>query len=133
MSRSEADHYKADLAALKALQADASELERIENLLDRFNVFEAIGFVEQEVMHSRFLAFLLDPKQNHSLDDLVLKGFLRKLSEPYDEASLHRDLGSADDGSLGQTTVRTEVYTGDGRIDILLLNGVGRWAVIIEN
>lgn len=133
MSESEATSTQTDLETLQALQADASELERIENLLDRFNVFEAIGFVGQELMHSRFLAFLLEPKQNHGLGDLFLKGFLRKVSEPYDEASLPRDLDSAADESLSQTTVQTEVYTGDGRIDILLLNGVGRWAMIVEN
>jgi hypothetical protein len=63
---------EADLEALRALQADASELERIQNLHDRFNVFETIGFVGQEVVHPRFLAFLLDPKQNHGLGDLCL-------------------------------------------------------------
>ena len=61
MNESEAASTEADPAALKALQADASELERIKGLLDRFNVFEAIGFVRQEVKHSSSLAFRLDP------------------------------------------------------------------------
>lgn len=71
----------ADLEALRALQADASELERVEELLGRFNVFETIGFTNQELMHSRFLAFLLDPKRNHGLGDLFLRSFLRNCSE----------------------------------------------------
>jgi RecB family endonuclease NucS len=37
------------------------------------------------------------------------------------------------DGGLGKTTVQTEVYTGDGRIDILILNESEGWAVIVEN
>ncbi len=36
-----------DLEALQALQADATELECIESLLDHFNVFETIGFVNR--------------------------------------------------------------------------------------
>ena len=52
MSESETTSTAADLEALRALQADASELERIEELLDPHNVFEAIGFVDNEVMHS---------------------------------------------------------------------------------
>jgi hypothetical protein len=44
MSESEDASTKADLEALKALKADASKLEQIEGLLNRFNVFEAIGF-----------------------------------------------------------------------------------------
>ncbi len=57
----------ADLDALRALQANAAKLEHIETLLDRFNVFETIGFVGQGLMHSNFLASLLDPRQNHGL------------------------------------------------------------------
>jgi hypothetical protein len=60
MGEPEAASTKADLEALEALQAHASQLEHIDSLLGRFNVFEAIGFVKQEVEHSRFLAFLLD-------------------------------------------------------------------------
>jgi PD-(D/E)XK nuclease superfamily len=113
------------------LQTDASELERVEELLDRFNVFEAIGFIGREVMHSRFLAFLLDPKRNHGLGDLFLEGFLRKCTESPDGSSL--SLGDLQGGDLEQTTVRTEVHTGDGRIDILLLNETMKWAMIVEN
>ena len=58
MSRIEAHRVEDDLEALRALQEDAPELDRIEALLDRFNVFEAIGFVGQELMHSKFLALI---------------------------------------------------------------------------
>src|SRR5215212_790172 len=107
MSETETGSNKSDLEALQALQADAQELEHIEELLDRFNVFEAIGFTNQELMHSRFLAFLLDPGQNHGLGDLFLEGFLRKCTESAEGYSLPR-VGDHE-GSLGQTTVRTEV------------------------
>jgi hypothetical protein len=90
LSESEAASSQADLVALKALQADDSELESIEELIDRFNLFEAIGFTNQEVMHSRFLAFLLDPRQNHGLSDLFLRSFVQKCSESTDKNSLPR-------------------------------------------
>ncbi len=129
MSESDTASTTADLEALRALQADAFELEQIENLLGRYNVFEAIGFIGQELTHSRFLAFLLDPQRNHGLNDLFLRSFLQKCSESTDRDSLPR----VNDGSLGQTTVHTEVYAGDGRIDILLFNDVAKWAIIVEN
>lgn len=44
-----------------------SELEELEDQLEKFNIFEAIGVVRQELRHSNFLAFLLDPKQNSGL------------------------------------------------------------------
>jgi PD-(D/E)XK nuclease superfamily/Domain of unknown function (DUF3387) len=130
MNESRPASTEADLEALEALQADASELEQIEELLDRFNVFEAIGFIGQEVTHSRFLAFLLDPGQNHGLGDLFLRSFLLKCSESTDWDLQPQANG---DGRLRQTTVHTEVYTGDGKIDILVLNESEGWAVIIEN
>ena len=46
-------------------------------MLDRFNVFETIGFVDQELMHSNFLASLLNPRQNYGWRD----AFLRKLRQ----------------------------------------------------
>jgi PD-(D/E)XK nuclease superfamily len=131
MSESDAASSQTDLKALKALQADTSELEQIQELLNRFNVFEAIGFTNQEVMHSRFLAFLLDPKGDHGLGDLFLRSFLGKCSNSTDRDSLPQV--DHDGGSLGQTTVRTEVYTDDGRIDILLLNESDGWTLIVEN
>src|SRR5215210_1488371 len=68
-----------DFEALKALQADASELERIENLLDRFNAFETIaGFDKNEVMHSDILASLLNPKRTGVLGSLLIKEVLRE-------------------------------------------------------
>jgi len=133
MSESEIEQHKADLQALRVLQADASELEQIESLLNRYNVFEAIGFVGQEIRHSRFLAFLLDPKQSHGLGDLFLKRFLQESSASAKRFSLPLAFESIEDRNLDQTTVTTEAYTDDGRIDILLLNEVEEWAMIIEN
>ena len=49
------------------------ELENLESLLAQFNIFESIGAVKQELRHSDFLSFLLDPSQNHGLGDLFLK------------------------------------------------------------
>jgi hypothetical protein len=133
MSESETASTESDFDALEALQEDASELERIQNLLDQFNMFETIGFIGQEVMHSRFLAFLLDPKQNHGLGDVLLRKMLEKASAISNAASVLKvfeDIGSR---NMEQTSVQTEVYTDDGRIDILLLNEIEKWAMIIEN
>lgn len=128
MGEREAASTRADLEALKAMQADVSELEHTENLLDRFNVFEAIGFIGQELMHSRLLAFLLDPNESHGLGTSFLEGFLQKVSESTDSVSLPS--GGSD---LRQATVRTEVPTGDGRMDILLTDKASQWAMMIEN
>ncbi len=121
MSEHEITTAEADLASLQALQAEASELSRVEDLIDHFNIFEAIGFVDQELMHSRFLAYLLDTRQGHGLGDTLLRKLLDRASVP-----VSLDLR---DGGLGQTLVHREWRN----VDILLTNETHRFAVIIEN
>lgn len=52
------------------------QLEREFRLDTRFNLFDAIGMVRQEIRHSRFLAFLLDPRNPHGLGDAFLRAML---------------------------------------------------------
>ena len=51
-----------DLRALERFLVGNRDLERLEALLDRFNILEALGVVRQELRHSDFLRFLLDPR-----------------------------------------------------------------------
>jgi PD-(D/E)XK nuclease superfamily len=118
-----------DLEALRALEHDALELERLERLLDRFNVFEAIGFVEQEVKHSHFLAFLLDPNQNHGLEDHFLRNLLREALTGADAASIPMTVEGLEDLDLSQTLVRREHQ----HVDILITNESHKLVVIVEN
>ena len=110
MSKSEAASALADLEALTALQADAQELEWIDNLLGQFNIFEAIGFVHQETQHSRFLAFLLDPRQNHRLDDRFLRGFLHEALKAADGVTFPLYPSYSHDGALNKTMVYTRSH-----------------------
>jgi hypothetical protein len=118
-----------DLGALQALVVDNPELERLEVLLGQFNIFEALGAVRQEVRHSDFLAFLLDPAENHGLGD----EFARRL--------LQRILSSAGAGAVGLSPIDLDIWSLDALaverewhdIDILLLDEPHRLAVVIEN
>jgi hypothetical protein len=133
MGESEAASTKVDLEALRALQADALKLERLEYLLDQFNVFETTGFIGQELMHSRSLAFLLDPKQNHGIEDVLLMKILKTASVISNTVSVLKVLEDINSRDTEQTAVQTEAYTDDGRIALLLLNEIEEWAMIVEN
>ena len=66
-------------ASLEAFVVDNQELEQLESLLAEFNIFEAVGAVQQELRHSDFLAFLLDPSNSHGLGDTFLKRLLKRV------------------------------------------------------
>ncbi len=45
--------------ALEKFVIDNRNLEELEQKISRFNIFEAIGMVRQEIKHSNFIQFLL--------------------------------------------------------------------------
>lgn len=49
------------------------ELEKLESKLNEFNVFKVLGLVDYEIKHSNFLAWLLNPKENHGIGNYFLK------------------------------------------------------------
>jgi len=115
------------IKALEAFAADP-ELKRLENLLKRFNLFEAMGVLKQELRHSDLLACLLDPSRSHGLEAVFLKGLLQSviLAEGDDGAAKQYDLDSL---NLSNVAVFREWH----HIDILVLDDIGHFAVIIEN
>lgn len=63
--------------ALEEFVLNNPELERLEGILDTFNVFETLKIVNVEIKHSNFLAWLFNPNENHSLDSYFLRQFLK--------------------------------------------------------
>jgi hypothetical protein len=67
-----------------------TSFEREHRLGRRFNVFEAVNMATQEIRHSRFLAFLLDPGETHGLGDAFLRAFLSAAVADLPDKSLTR-------------------------------------------
>ena len=121
---------EAQLEALEQFVLDNDELMRLEELASPFNIFKALGVDTQEIRHSSFLAWLLDPTQTHGLRDTFLKGFLMKTT------SKARALGigtispvDIDAWDLSDTEVRRERQN----IDIILVNQPRNLVCVIEN
>lgn len=121
--------HDAILADLETFIIANPALERLESLLGPFNVFEAIGVEQRELDHSNFLAFLLNPHQNHGLADSFLKRFLQAAIAPTAPVPLPMSRLQLELADLEDTEVRREWQN----IDILLLNRSHQLAVIIEN
>lgn len=119
-----------DVDALKAFIDDNEDLERLETILDQFNLFQSLGLVRQEIRHSAFLRWLLDPAETHGLGDYWLRQFLRQVIGSGEELSGNTPtLFDLDSWDLGQTEVRKEWRN----IDVFILDEENKFACVIEN
>ncbi len=114
-------------ALLEQFVVNNADLERLESLLKQFNIFEAVGMVRQEIRHSHFLAFLLNPNASHNLRDIFLKTFLKQLLLEADNATVSPI--EIDVATLTDTKVRREWKN----IDILLVSPGSQIVCTIEN
>lgn len=124
---------KQERELLERFIVDNEDLEKLESELAKFNIFEAIGVVRQELRHSNFLAFLLNPSQNHRLDDVFLKRLLKRVLLEADEATdlsgLRVSPVDIDIADLEDAEVRREWKN----IDILVHSPSNRLVCAIEN
>jgi len=110
---------------LEWLVVDNPELDHLEDLLREFNLFEAIGATRQELRHSDFLRFLLDPSENHGLGDYFLKTLFKEALV----GSTSQGIGAIDIdvANLADAEVERERF----QIDVLVHSGPApfRWTV----
>ncbi len=104
---------------------DLAELEQ-KRQLSEFNLFRLLNLVDGEETHSRVLAWLLNPRENHQLGDTFLKGFL--------SATTGMKLSG---GNLLAAQVqpewRNQVGGQWGFLDILILDKERQFLCAIEN
>ncbi len=91
---------------LLALHDALRKLERDFKLNHRFNLFEALNITRQEVRHSRFIAFLLDPLEPHGLGDRFLRAMLLAAADEHPQLPVSRLALSIQD--LSDVTVQCE-------------------------
>ena len=65
------------LQRLENLRFELEQIKAIENV--RANIFDAVGMERQEVKHSAFIAWLLDPDKPHGLGNRFLDEFCKRL------------------------------------------------------
>jgi hypothetical protein len=115
------------LRALQEFEGDP-DLAALETLVGRFNIFEALGVARAELSHSRFLGFLLNPKENHGLGDCFLKRFLQTALEypPKVQPLAPLEIDLLD---LSGTDILFE----HDKIDVLIRDVQNQISVIVEN
>lgn len=66
--------------ALREFIHENAELERLESVVDEFNIFTSLNIVNQEIRHSDCLSWLMNPNESHGIGDYFLASFLKKVS-----------------------------------------------------
>ncbi|EAJ5678792.1 hypothetical protein YZ26_00095 [Campylobacter lari] len=108
------------------LKANDKFEENTKKGMSDINIFEALGVQEMEIYHSKFIAYLIDPHDDH-YQELFANEFLKKLGR-YTKAKKFRNLTAHD-----MESVETEACAKDNRrIDILIRLKDKRY-IIIEN
>lgn len=114
------------LEKIEAFSKDSNFWELVK-LTSDFNIFEAIGMSRQEIRHSTFIAFLLNPKERHGFKDSFLRIFIK-------------DALKSDGSAIGlkestEANVSTEIAmsAGGGRFDIRVIDPVNKYICLIEN
>ena len=120
----------AEEAALQALILD-SDLERLEDLLAEFNLFDVLNIAGRELQHSAFIGWLLDPKGSHGLRDYFLRVFLSQAAAAAQQQDIVDIASPIDVDGWGLSDV--EVVNERHFIDILALSEGDGFACLIEN
>ena len=102
---------------------DSGTLEGVASVASQFNIFDAVGMANQEIRHSTFLSFLLNPSETHGLKDAFLRGFLHAVFKDEKTACDHTAW------SLEDARVSREW----NHIDLLVRLPKERVVLVIEN
>ena len=114
-----------DEQALRDFLLDVDCLERLSKWTNRFNVFDVLKVTRTEIRHSNMLAWLLDPNENHGLNDAVIRGFVQFTASYLPDNDVFDDLLM----DYRSFTIQREWRS----IDILATSEEHKYALVIEN
>ena len=124
---------------LLSLTEDSKEFSILNNHFNRFNPFKVLQVDKYEIRHSNVLAWLLDPKGNHSLgsffiNKILAKTFVNPANFEDEDKISNYDVLELSRKEFFDLTVHKEYSTKNGkRIDILAVSNHHKVAMIIEN
>jgi hypothetical protein len=105
------------------------ELEALESIVDKFNIFSSLGIINQEIRHSNFLAWLIDPNETHNLSEYFTTSFLKLVT--FNNTNPSSKLTMFDVDTLDLANM--QVFREWNNIDVLLVDEEQKLACVIEN
>jgi len=106
------------------------DLEHLENIVNDFNIFTSLNLINNEIRHSNFLSWLLNPKENHNLKDYFLSSLLKVISMKASSLGIFTlSIFDIDNWNF----VETEILREWRNIDILIKDDDHKLICVIEN
>lgn len=115
--------------ALEEFIFNNEDLENLESIVDKFNIFSSLGIINQEIRHSNFLAWLLDPSETHNLADYFTTSFLKLVTFNSSESNPEVNMFEVDTWDLSDI----QVFREWNNIDVLLVDDDKKIVCVIEN
>lgn len=110
--------------------------QQLNQAVNSFNTLKILKLESHEIRHSNVLAWLLNPKENHSLRDYFLRKMLEHLIliDENTNNPKYNTVGEILNQSLMDSHVYREVKTDKNRyIDLLIVNQQLKTVFLIEN
>lgn len=105
-------------------------LELVESKMDKFNIFSVLKLDNNEIRHSNFLAWLMNPRESHGIGDYFLKEFLKNsISNSICNPRIEVKPKDILDKRFCECDIRREY----NNIDILIINQDTNLLCLIEN
>ncbi len=115
--------------AIENLLLNIDELNELDKWTNDVNFFEISGMRNQEIRHSQVLAWLLDPNENHFLDDEFIRRFLQKVISRNISVTKGLDIFDVSLINYSSFIVRREFK----HIDIVIYSEELKTVIAIEN
>ncbi|KKM89287.1 hypothetical protein LCGC14_1250180 [marine sediment metagenome] len=118
---------------LKEFESDP-DIARLDSRLNMHNIMEIFSISTNELAHSSFIAWLLNPIGGHGIGDYFLKNFLKKVIKKI-EVNKYTDIEIPDINELNYTKViiKTEELFGQNPVDITIRFRDEKFLCLIEN
>lgn len=121
---------KSDKDLLEEFIINNENLEHLEDIVNDFNIFTSLNLINNEIRHSNFLSWLMNPKENHNLKDYFLSSLLKVISMRASSSGINApSIFNIDNWSF----IETEVLREWRNIDILIKDDNRKLICVIEN
>ena len=121
---------KSDKDLLEEFIINNENLEHLEDIVNDFNIFTSLNLINNEIRHSNFLSWIMNPKENHNLKDYFLSSLLKIISMRASSSGINApSIFDIDNWSF----IETEILREWRNIDILIKDDNHKLICVIEN